>query len=153
MFKIVVKFTVRFANQLNIDSFDGQPQVKPTLIKRLKSASVTEIACGWNFSLAVGIDGAVYAFGKSDDGQCGVESFNDQLLPRKVRRRVCFLMSIKKGSFYFCVEIVTYFISRLLHQVPDFLCSSAIACGFFHVVAVARDTHHVYRYQLILPCA
>eukprot|EP00750_Incisomonas_marina_P030301 INCI7451.3.p1 GENE.INCI7451.3~~INCI7451.3.p1 ORF type:complete len:862 (+),score=136.37 INCI7451.3:221-2806(+) len=90
---------------------DHNDKATPTLIRALRQSSISEIACGWNFSMAVDISGGVFAFGRSDTGQCGVNSVEDQLLPAKI---------------------------------PEFLCSSAIACGYTHVVAVARGTGRLF---------
>ena len=37
------------------------------------SLKIMDVACGWNHNLVLSTDDKVYAFGKNDYGQCGVE--------------------------------------------------------------------------------
>jgi len=69
-------------------------QATPTAVRSLRNAAISEIACGWNFSMVVDVNGNVHAFGRSDFGQCGTGNKDDVLLPAQVatvvlRARVC----------------------------------------------------------------
>ena len=52
--------------------------------------AVVSVRCGWNFTLFLTLDGAVYACGRGVEGQCGIEPLHDYLEPTPlaaIRRR------------------------------------------------------------------
>jgi alpha-tubulin suppressor-like RCC1 family protein len=57
----------------------------PVRVKLPKSAKVTEISAGWNYSLAVTSTGSVYAWGQGDYGKLGDGSTTSRDLPVKVK--------------------------------------------------------------------
>jgi alpha-tubulin suppressor-like RCC1 family protein len=45
------------------------------------ASAVAQVTCGWNFTLFLTLDGAVYACGRGVEGQCGVEPARDCFEP------------------------------------------------------------------------
>jgi alpha-tubulin suppressor-like RCC1 family protein len=54
----------------------------PTLLESLKD--VIDVACGWNFSVALTKDGRLFTWGRNNYGQLGISSFEDQFTPQLV---------------------------------------------------------------------
>ena len=52
-----------------------------TLVAGLRDANIVRIFCGASHSLAISDDGALYCWGKNNQGQCGHGKSTDQLLP------------------------------------------------------------------------
>ena len=55
------------------------------------ASAVAQVTCGWNFTLFLTLDGAVYACGRGVEGQCGIEPAHDCFEPTPlapIERRV-----------------------------------------------------------------
>ncbi|UJR08173.1 hypothetical protein I4U23_012446 [Adineta vaga] len=63
---------------------DTDSRVWPTNVKALQQQKVTYASCGEKHSVVVTLEGGVFSFGSSGQGQLGHNSTNDELLPRKI---------------------------------------------------------------------
>ena len=54
------------------------------LPERAQAVQIERVACGWAFTVLVASNGTVRTFGSGEDGQCGIEPAEDQLVPTEV---------------------------------------------------------------------
>uniref|UniRef100_A0A7S2RS85 Rab-GAP TBC domain-containing protein n=1 Tax=Mucochytrium quahogii TaxID=96639 RepID=A0A7S2RS85_9STRA len=53
----------------------------PNQVSRSRDEPIVSVVCGWAFTLLLGANGTVRAFGAGKDGQCGTENVKDQYVP------------------------------------------------------------------------
>jgi hypothetical protein len=52
-----------------------------------RNTAIIKIICGWNFTIALSMDGKVFSWGKQGEGQCGLGYLDkDQLVPRMIEK-------------------------------------------------------------------
>lgn len=77
-------YTVGFnmRGQLGLGSTASVPE--PTLVEAMMGHRVVDVACSYFHTVIVTSDGRLFACGRNDFGQLGIEDANDQLVPRPV---------------------------------------------------------------------
>ena len=79
---------------------DTDSRVWPSNVKALQQQMVTYAACGEKHSVVVTLEGGVFSFGSSANGQLGHNSRNDELLPRKIVELMsCVVSQIACGRY------------------------------------------------------
>eukprot|EP00004_Rigifila_ramosa_P002656 TRINITY_DN12746_c0_g1_i1.p1 TRINITY_DN12746_c0_g1~~TRINITY_DN12746_c0_g1_i1.p1 ORF type:complete len:1102 (-),score=245.80 TRINITY_DN12746_c0_g1_i1:32-3277(-) len=114
---------------------DTQPRNQPQLVQKLTSTLIQHIACGESHSTAISASGAVWAWGSSKHGQCGLSS-SDALVfttPRAVP-----IPGNEQIAFTACGDVHTLFITAKNRTLLS--CGSGPGTGHTHAEVVRVPT-------------
>ena len=68
-------------NKGQLGSGDITDKYKPTLVTNTDLSGIKSVSCGYEHTLALTIDEKVFAFGENENGQLGINSYNDKITP------------------------------------------------------------------------
>nr|CCA15086.1 RCC1 and BTB domaincontaining protein putative [Albugo laibachii Nc14] len=154
-------YTFGFNSRGQLGHGSTNPITTPTKIKDLASYHVVEVACSYFHTIVMTMEGTLYAFGRNDLGQLGIDDGMDRHVPvpltyfnsRPVLAVACgqhhTVVSLTNGGVVAFGKndhgqlgtgyTLDYHASPSLLAAPlDSLVVPSLACGYYHTIALAE---------------